>query len=106
MGGRRRLVGGYPVWLVDHSNAEGYVARRDLKAGEQIVGKPNGPEHLRIEIRRYAIAGVAYEAAARQHAELIAKRENGTGRRPSLRDVERAARRLGLADMTFREAAT
>jgi hypothetical protein len=104
MGGRRRLVGGYSVWLPDHSRTEGYIARRYLKAGEEIAGSPNGSEHLRIEIRQYAIAGVAYELAARQHAELVDHRARKKGRRPSLKTVERAPRRLGLASITVRDA--
>lgn len=104
MGGRRRLKGGYSVWLSDHSTPEGFMARQYLRAGEEIVGQPNGSERLRLEIRKYAITGMAFETAARTHAELIDQRQRGKGRRPSLRQVERAARRLGLADMTLREA--
>jgi hypothetical protein len=83
------------VWLPDHSTAEGFVARRYLRAGEEIVGPPGRSERMQIEIRCYAIAGVAYEQAARQHAELIRLRDTKKGRRPNLRTVERAARRLG-----------
>lgn len=103
-GGRRRLKGGYSVWLPDHSHPEGYIARRYLKAGEEIVGTPNGSEWLRIEIRRYAIAGVAYELAAQQHGDLVNQRTRGKGRRPNLRQVERAARRLGLAESSLKDA--
>lgn len=104
MGGRRRLVGGYSVWLPNHNSSEGGWARRYFKAGEEIVGAPNGSEHLKIEIRQYAIAGVAYELAARQHAELVDHRQRKKGRRPSLKMVERGARRLGLASITLQKA--
>jgi hypothetical protein len=75
-----------------------------LKAGEEIVGPINGSERLRAEVRRYAIAGVAHEQAARTWAEQARARDTGKGRKPNLRTVERAARRLGLADMTLKEA--
>lgn len=106
MGGRRRLTGGFSVWLPDHRSAEGHSFRRYLQAAEEVTGIANGSQFLRVEQRRYAIAGVTYEQAARQHAELVHKREHGKGLRPNLRQVERAARRLGLADMTLREATT
>jgi hypothetical protein len=80
------------------------VFRRYLKAGEEITGPPNGSNRLRVELARYGIAGVAYERAAKTWAETVAARERGRGRRPSDRQVERAARRLGLADFSLKEA--
>ena len=104
MAGRDRLRGGYTVWLPDHRMPDGYVFRRYLKAGEEIVGPVNGSERLRVEVRRYAIAGVVFERSSKLWAELVDKRERGKGRRPSDRQVERAARRLGLADLSLKEA--
>jgi hypothetical protein len=82
------------------------VFRRYLKAGEEIVGAPNGSERLRVDVRRYAIAGVVFERSSRMWADLVDGRARGKGRRPSERQVERAARRLGLADMSLRDATT
>jgi hypothetical protein len=38
MGGRRRLRGGYGVWLKSHRSPEGVLYRRYLRAGEEAVG--------------------------------------------------------------------
>jgi hypothetical protein len=104
--GRRRLRGGFAVWLPDHRGTDGVLFRRYLKAGVELIGGVlNGSELHRVEVRRYAIAGVVYERAARAWGEAVARREHGRGRRPSRRDVERTARRLGLAEQTFTAAA-
>lgn len=104
MGGKGQLVGGFTPWLPDHRSADGWVFRRYLKAGGEILGAVNGSALLRLELARYGKAGVAYEQAARTWAETVAQRETGRGRRPSDRQVERAARRLGLADMSLKDA--
>jgi len=104
VGGRRRLVGGFPVWLQDHRKPDGVSFRRALKAGQEITGSPNSSELVRAELSRYAIASVVYQRAARTWGELVDRREHGKGRRPSAREVERAARRLGLADQTLKDA--
>ncbi len=104
MGGRRRLKGGYGVWLENHRSPEGVLYRRYLRAGEEAVGGINGSALLRFEVERYARAGVLYDAATRHWADLLRLRQTGTGRRPSAREVERAARRAGLADQTLKEA--
>lgn len=103
--GRRRLRGGFSVWLPDHRATDGVLFRRYLKAGAELLGGLDGSELHRVEVRHYAIAGVVYERAARVWGEAAERRENGLGRRPSSRDVERAARRLGLAEQTFTAAA-
>ena len=115
MGGRRRLAGGYSVWLADHRSPDGLLFRAYLRAGEEIVGLESlsgkrgtitGSARLRVDVRRYAIAGVVFERSSRMWAALVDQRERGKGRRPSERQVERAARRLGLADMSLRDATT
>ncbi len=109
MGGRRRLRGGFAVWLPDHRGTDGRVFRRYLAAGGELVGRSDGldgSELLRSAVRRYAIAGVVHERAARAWADLVARRDRRRGRCPSERQVERAARRLGLADQTLEAAAT
>src|SRR5262245_50793036 len=103
MGGRRRVAGGFSVWLPDHRHREGHMFRRYLAAAQEIVGPLNGSERLRIEIQQYAIAGIMHERAARTWAEMVAKRDHGKGKRPNSRQVERAARRVGLAAITLKE---
>ena len=101
MGGRRLLAGGYRVWLPDHRSQDGVMFRRYLRAAQEIVGPPGTSQLLRIEIQRYATAAVVRDQAARRWAEAVERREHGKGRRPSERQVERAARRLGLCEVTL-----
>lgn len=103
MGGRRRLAGGFTPWLADHRSPEGHALRRYLHAAEEIVGPIEG-ERLRVEARQYAVAGVVFERSSQFWADLVARRQRGKGRRPSERQIERAARRLGLAIGTLKEA--
>jgi hypothetical protein len=104
MGGRRRLKGGYGVWLDSHRSPEGVLYRRYLRADEEAVGGSNGSALVRFAVERYARAGVLYDAATRHWADLLRLRQTGTGRRPSEQRVERAARRAGLADGTLKDA--
>jgi hypothetical protein len=104
MGGRRRLAGGFTPWLPDHRGQDGRAFRRYVSAALELVGPLNGSERTRAEVRRYAIAGVAYDPAAMAWGAAVAARERGRGRRPSARQVERAARRLGLAEQTLTAA--
>jgi hypothetical protein len=103
-GGRRLLRGGFSVWLPDHRSVEGHTFRRYLQAAEEITGAANGSMHLRVEQRAYAIAGIMHDRAAQTWAELVHARETGKGRKPNLRQVERAARRVGLAALTLKDA--
>jgi hypothetical protein len=87
-------VGGHTPWLQDHRGSDGYAFRRYIKAGQEILGlgpwepvprngtrrTPNGTELQRVEIRRYAIAGVLYEQQARAWAELVHERQTGPWR--------------------------
>jgi hypothetical protein len=104
MGGRGRLVSGFRPWLADHRGADGWEFNRYIRAAKEIVGPLNGSESLRVEVERYAKTGVAYEIATRAWSEAVAKRETGRGRRPSARTVERCARRMGLADLSLKDA--
>jgi hypothetical protein len=65
-------------------------------AGQEITGRPNGSALVLAELTRYRVAGVTYERAAQAWGKAVTRRETG-GRCPSARQVERAARRLGLA---------
>jgi hypothetical protein len=105
MGGRRRLAGGFQVVLPDHRSVDGVRWRRYVRAGLELLGRESvsGSDLLRSEVERYAMAALLHDRAARFWAELLAKRETGKGRRPSERRIERAARRVGLADMTLKE---
>jgi hypothetical protein len=104
MGGRRRVAGGFTPWLPDDRGPDGRAFRRHVGAALEVVGPLNGPERVRVEVWRYAIAGDAFEVAARAWRAVVAQRERGKGRRPSTRQVERAARRLGLAEQTLAAA--
>lgn len=106
MGGRRRLEGGFTPWLPDHRGQDGRAFRRYIRAGQEITGPMNGSALVRVDLARYGVAGVVYDRSARAWADVLARRESGRGRRPSERQLERAARRLGLADATLKEATT
>jgi|SRR5687768_10476346 hypothetical protein len=103
MGARRRLAGGFRCWLPDHRARDGVVYRRYLNAAGEIVG-PTRSERIRLAIERYARAGVSAERAAETWAAIVAKREQGKGRRPSAQAEERAARRKGLEDSSLAAA--
>src|SRR5262245_6039308 len=103
-GGKSRLVGGFSPWLAEHQGTEGHTFCRYVRAAQEIAGPINGSERFRVEVYRYAVAGVVYERSSRLWAELVAKRDRGKGRRTLERQIERPARRLGLADFTLREA--
>ncbi len=107
MGGRRRLRSGLRPWLPDHRTAAGVAFRRYVRAALEILGLDalNGSERVRLAVEQYARAGVAFDQASRAWADLVAQRETGRGRRPSAQAVERAARRMGLADQTLKDAA-
>src|SRR5262245_6545949 len=104
MGCRERLRSGFRPWLADHRSADGWQFRRYVRAAVEIVGPLNGSELVRIEVERYARAGVAYESATRAWAEAVNKRARGKGRRPNPRTIERLSRRMGLADGSLKEA--
>jgi hypothetical protein len=103
--GRRRLRGGFSTWLVDHRAAEGWRYRRALQAGIELVGGLDGSELRRLEVERYAKAWVLYQQATAHWAALLhAARTLRGKKRPTVREVERAARRAGLADATLKDA--
>lgn len=105
MTSKPRLLGGFKAWLPDHRLADGRVYGRGLRAGLEILGCEalNGSELLRFEVERYAKAVLLHDQATRHWAALLHSRETGKGRRPNERRIERAARRVGLADITLKE---
>jgi len=63
-----------------------------------------GSKLARLEASRVAAAWTNFEAATRALDAIRRVRASGRGRRPSARDVERAARRQGLADQSYSQA--
>jgi hypothetical protein len=102
---RPRLRSGFKAWLPDHRLSDGRLYARYLRVGLELLGREslNGSELLRVEVERYAKACLLHDQACRHWADLLNKRQIGKGRKPNERGVERAARRVGLADMTLKE---
>lgn len=103
MGGRRSLKAGAPRLLGLHDGRDGRAFRRAYAALEVALG-PFPPGLLRLEAGRVAVAWANLEAATRALAAARRARERGKGRRPSVRELERLARRQGLADQTYSQA--
>lgn len=104
MGGRRRLKADAPRMLGKHDGADGRAYRRAWTALVGDFGQPARGSLLRLEMGRVATAWALLEAATRRLADARRLRDEGKGRRPSSRDVERAARRQGLADASYSQA--
>lgn len=102
MGGRRPLKAGAPRLLGNHGGAIGKAYRRVYDALEAELG-PFTPL-ARLEAGRAAAAWVQLEAAQRALVTAQRTRSTGRGRRPSPREIERLARRAGLADGTYSAA--
>ena len=99
MGGKRRLRAGLGRLYPDHRAVEAVAHRRLFAALETELG-PLSPL-ARREAWRAAALGVECEAAMLALAEARRERRTGKGRKPSPRDVERLARRAGLANLTY-----
>jgi hypothetical protein len=103
MPSQRVLPCGAPRVFGNHSGHEGHVYRNCYAALEAVYG-PFIAEAVKFEAARAAIARMQLEAATAALVELQRMRRTGRGRRPNLRDVERAARRQGLADNSYASA--
>jgi hypothetical protein len=102
MGGKRRLKAGAQRLLGDHSRLSGKVFRRCYDAlGEEF---DLSSRLLQLEASRVALAWVNLDAASQALETIRRARETGKGQRPTTRDVERAARRQGLADTSYSQA--
>jgi hypothetical protein len=102
MGGRRRLSAGAPRLLGSHSGARGRAYRRAFNA---LVAEFDLASALaRLEAGRVAVAWVNLEASSESLEAARRAREEGRGRRPSPRTIERLARRQGLADQSYAQA--
>ncbi len=102
MGGRRPLKGGAPRLLGRHDGLEGWAYRRafDAMAEEFTLSTPL----LQFEAGRVAALRVQLEAATRALMAAQRARRIGRGRRPNVQQLERLARRQGLADGSYSQA--
>ena len=103
MAGRRPLVGGAVRLLGNHSGREGWAFRRCYDALVERYGAFE-TKLLRLEASRTAAAWVNLEVATRELSAARRRRTKERGRRPGARDVERLARRQGLADGSYQLA--
>jgi hypothetical protein len=103
MGGRRRLKGGAVRVLGTHEGLEGRMFRRGYDALVERFGSFE-TKLLRLEASRVAAAWVNLEIATRELMAARRRRSKERGRRPGSRDVERLARRQGLADGSYQLA--
>jgi hypothetical protein len=102
VGGRGRLGGGAPRLLGRHDGARGRAYRRAFNAlvAEFDVTSPLA----KLEAGRTALAWTNLEAATESLEAARRAREEGRGRRPSPRTIERLARRQGLANADYAQA--
>jgi hypothetical protein len=98
-----RLRGGLVRVFEDHRSSLATALRREFRAvvdGLEI----DGDELLQREASRVATLKIKAIEATRTWAELVERRRAGRGRRPSVRAVERAARRMALDDQSAAQA--
>ena len=100
MPGRNFLKDGAPRLLGNHGGREGKAYRKAYDALLVAYG-PFLTDHVCFEAGRVALARMQLEHWSRELALLQRKRRYGRGRRPNDRQVERIARRQGLADGTY-----
>lgn len=102
MAGRRRLRGGAPRMLGKHDGVRGQWYREAWRA---LVGEFGPFTALqRLEAGRVAVAWVQVRVATAALEEARWLRSEGHGRRPSVRDLERLARRRALEDGSYGQA--
>ena len=102
MGGRRRLRAGLERVFPDHRAPEGVIYRRVFAALAEEL--PLATPLLSLEASRVAMLGVLALNATRTLVAKQAHARHGKGRRPSPREIERLARRQGLADASYSQA--
>jgi hypothetical protein len=103
MGGRAPLKDNAPRFLGTHEGKPGRAYRRAYDTLAAEFGPFDRPL-LRFEAGRVAIAMLNVEAATRALATARREREQGRGRRPSARDLERLSRRQALQDQSYSQA--
>ena len=102
MGGRGRLRAGAPRLLGRHDGTRGRAYRRAYNA--LAAEFDLGSALARLEAGRTAVAWTNLEAATESLEAARRAREEGRGRRPSPRAIERLARRQGLANADYSQA--
>lgn len=103
MPGRHRLKAGAVRLLGRHDGEDGRAFRACYDALVAELGSFDRPL-LRLEASRVAVAWTHLVTATRALAAARRAREQGKGRRPSAREIERLSRRQGLADATYSQA--
>ncbi len=103
MGSRATLNDGVPKLLGNHGGWEGRAFRR---AYESLLAEygPFPSQFLRFEAARVAVCSLQFVRATRELTTAQRKRRSGKGRRPNPQQVERLARRQGLADGSYGSA--
>jgi hypothetical protein len=94
MGGPRRLQANAPRLLGHHGGHGGRVYRREwlaLQAAHDL-----SQQLVRLLAGRVCVTAVNLDASTRALVTARRARERESGRRPSVRDVERLARRQGI----------
>jgi membrane-bound lytic murein transglycosylase B len=102
MSHRSPLKGGAPRLLGHHGGAMGKAYRRVYDALESEFGPFTVLQ--RLEAGRVAVCYVQLEAATNALVDAQRQRRHGKGRRPNLEQIERLARRQGLADGSYSQA--
>ncbi len=102
MGGRRRLRAVPQRVFPDHRGPDGVALRRFYAA--LAADLPLDTPLLRLEASRVSTLGVLALNATRALTAAQQARATGKGRRPSPREIERLARRQGLADTSYSQA--
>ena len=103
MAGKRALKGGVPRVFGNHLSHDGRSYSRAYQDLEIAFG-PFTSNHVKFEASRVAVLRLQWEHWTKELATAQGKRRNGRGRRPSPREVERLARRQGLADGSYAAA--
>jgi hypothetical protein len=102
MGGRRRLRAGAPRLLGRHDGARGRAYRRAYSALEAEFDLTS--PLAKLEAGRVSLNWCHLQTATESLEAARRAREEGRGRRPSPRTIERLARRQGLANADFSQA--
>ena len=103
MPGRSPLKGRAPRLLDHHGGMEGRAYRKAYDGLEAMFG-PFRHDFIRFEAGCTAVARLQLERSTRELVMAQRKRRVGRGRKPNERQIERLARRQGLADGTYAAA--
>jgi hypothetical protein len=98
-----RLRSGLPRLLPDHRGIEGRLYRESYRALIAEFGAP-ASDLDRLELARVAALSAQAQLAMRALLSGTQTRRVGKGRKPNARQIERLARRQGLADGSYVQA--